>query len=95
LAESNLRNANLRNTLLIAADLRGADLSKADLRDAVLSEADLSGALLSEAIGVTNEGLEKDAKSLEGATMPNSQKYEDWLKDGERHKEDGENDGSS
>ena len=24
---------------------------------------------------------QKQAKSLEGATMPNGQKYEDWLKD--------------
>jgi hypothetical protein len=32
---------------------------------------------------------------LEGATMPNGQKYEDWLKDRENRKEDAENDGSS
>ena len=31
------------------------------------------------------------SSSLEGATMPNGQKYEDWLKDKEARKEDGEN----
>jgi hypothetical protein len=33
------------------------------------------------------------AKSLEGATMPNGQKYEDWLKSKDRA-ENGKNDGS-
>jgi hypothetical protein len=54
-------------------------LSGADLTHAVLNEADLEGANLSNAIGVTEEQLEE----LEGATMPNGQKYEDWLKDKE------------
>jgi len=54
-------------------------LFKADLSDADLSDADLRGADLSEANGVTNEQLSA-AKSLEGATMPNGQKYEDWVK---------------
>jgi len=31
------------------------------------------------------------ARSLEGATMPNGQKYEDWIKDIEGRKEDGGN----
>jgi len=30
--------------------------------------------------GFTNEEIEQEASSLEGATMPNGQKYEDWLK---------------
>jgi hypothetical protein len=38
--------------------------------------------------------LEYLAKSLEGATMPNGQKYEDWLKSRDRG-EGGKNDGSS
>ena len=67
--------------------LRGADLSQLELSDANLSGADLrsanlSGADLSDASGVTDEQLEEQleqAKSLEGATMPNGQKYEDWL----------------
>jgi len=41
----------------------------------------------------TNEQLEQ-AKSLEDATMPNGQKYEDWLKSKGRE-EDGENSGPS
>ena len=65
--------------------LRGADLSGADL-----NTADLKGAVLGNAKGVTNQELEQKAKSLEGATMPNGQKYEDWLKSKDRA-EDGEN----
>jgi hypothetical protein len=30
---------------------------------------------------IANEELEQQAKSLQGATMPSGQKYEDWLKD--------------
>jgi len=30
---------------------------------------------------ITNEALEHQAKSLAGTTMPNGEKYEDWLKD--------------
>ena len=47
---------------------------------AILSGANLSGANLSGAVGITSEELEQQAKSLEGATMPDGQKYEDWLK---------------
>jgi hypothetical protein len=58
---------------------RGADLRDADLRDANLLEADLTGADLT---GAHRTGEQfSAAKSLEGATMPNGQKYEDWLKD--------------
>ena len=32
-----------------------------------------------------------EVKPLHGATMPNGQKYEDWLRDRERRKEDGVN----
>jgi uncharacterized protein YjbI with pentapeptide repeats len=45
-----------------------------------LSGVEMSGADLRGARGVTNEQLEQQAASLEGATMPNGQKYEDWLK---------------
>ena len=34
--------------------------------------------------GVTNEQLEQQAKSLEGATMPNGQKYDDWAQESRR-----------
>jgi uncharacterized protein YjbI with pentapeptide repeats len=57
------------------ADLRGSDLSAAWLSGADLSEADLSGAR-----EIAIEDLDQQASSLEGATMPNGQKYEDWLK---------------
>jgi uncharacterized protein YjbI with pentapeptide repeats len=46
----------------------------ASLRLADLSEVDLTDAYVSQ------EQL-LSAASLEGATMPNGQKYEDWLKD--------------
>ena len=59
-----------------------------------MTHADLRGANLSEALGITNEELEQQAASLEGATMPNGQKYEDWLKSKGR-REDGENGGAS
>jgi uncharacterized protein YjbI with pentapeptide repeats len=58
----------------------GADLSNADLREADLREADLSGANLRHAQVWTEDQL-SEARTLEGATMPNGQKYEDWLKD--------------
>jgi uncharacterized protein YjbI with pentapeptide repeats len=97
LRDANLRQADLRDVNLYVADLVGANLSGADLaganlRFANLSEANLSGANLrdanlsganlSGARGVTDEQLEP----LEGATMPNGQKYEDWLKDKESSK---------
>jgi uncharacterized protein YjbI with pentapeptide repeats len=46
------------------------DLSDAKLRGANLSEADLSGA-----VGITNEKLEQQAKSLKGAIMPDGSKH--------------------
>ena len=51
--------------------MSGAKLSKAYLREADLSFANLGGA--------DYEELEQQVESLEGATMPNGQKYEDWL----------------
>jgi uncharacterized protein YjbI with pentapeptide repeats len=81
-----LREANLTNTFLVQANLKKADLSNAYLSEADLSEADLSGADLSGADltnvkGFTEEQLEQQAKTLEGATMPNGRKYEDWRRD--------------
>jgi uncharacterized protein YjbI with pentapeptide repeats len=80
-----LTDTDLSGADLDRADLRGADLSRANLSYASLIRADLSRAVLAEADlrgakGVTNEQLEQQARSLEGATMPNGQKYEDWLK---------------
>jgi uncharacterized protein YjbI with pentapeptide repeats len=86
---------DLRATVLRGADLSGirlgkADLSRANLSGANLSEANLKEANLSDVKGVTNEQLEQQAASLEGATMPNGQKYEDWIKDIEGRRKDGE-----
>jgi len=51
------------------------------LSDANLSDANLNDANLNDASGITNEELEQQADSLKGTTMPNGQKYEEWLKD--------------
>jgi hypothetical protein len=97
LAGANLMAADLRGAALRVADLRGANLTgailvEADLVGADLSDADLGYANLSDATGWTEEQLTK-AYSLQRATMPNGQKYGDWLKDREGHGEDGENSG--
>jgi len=75
--------------------LRGADLSKVDLFRADLSEAERGGnypylAADDVSVDVSVDQL-RAARSLEGATMPNGQKYEDWIKDIEGRKEDGGN----
>jgi hypothetical protein len=75
-----LSNADLSLADLSLADLSLADLSNANLSGATLSEANLSPAFLSGAFDITNEELEQQAASLEGSTMPNGQKYEDWLR---------------
>ena len=85
-----LRLADLREADLSYADLREADLRWTDLREADLSWANLTGAnllmaRLSEANLRNAQGWTDDqlaqARSFEGATMPNGQKYEEWLKD--------------
>jgi hypothetical protein len=91
---SDLSGANLSGACLIGAHLVEADLRKADLSRAVLSRAklhrsDLREADLSGAKGWTEEQL-AEAKFLNGATMPNGQKYEEWLKS-KGSGEDGEN----
>jgi uncharacterized protein YjbI with pentapeptide repeats len=85
LNQANLRGAYLNEANLSDASLRDADLREANLYATELSGADLSGADLSKAFlgsatGVTNEELKKQAASLEGATLPNRQTYEEWLK---------------
>jgi hypothetical protein len=76
LREVHMVDTNLSNVQLVNADLRRADLRGADLRGADLRGADLEGSN-----GITGEELEQQAASLEGATMPNGQKYEYWRKD--------------
>jgi uncharacterized protein YjbI with pentapeptide repeats len=95
-SRANLRGANLGNANLFGANLGGANLRDANLSDANLSDANLSDANLSDANlegtqEVSDEQL-AEAKSLTGATMPNGQKYEDWLKS-KGSGEDGENTG--
>jgi hypothetical protein len=98
-----LQDAKLSGAYLYDTDLRGAYLSEADLSDAEgrfesgarmirtrLDGAHLDGADLTNA-RVSEEQL-REAESLEGATMPNGQKYEDWLKS-KGSREDGENGG--
>jgi hypothetical protein len=84
LSQADLSRASLYEADLSAADLNGADLNEADLRGANLSGADLRGANLRGAQGVTTEELEQELEQqplfLEGATMPDGQKYDDWLK---------------
>jgi uncharacterized protein YjbI with pentapeptide repeats len=99
LSGASLSGANLFRAILKDADLEGADLGGADLGGADLSRTNLSGAY--EGFNsdgsvrlVANEKLEEQAKSLEGAIMPNGQKYEDWLKS-RGSGEDGKNSGSS
>jgi hypothetical protein len=93
------KGMDLSDTDLSGADLSGAYLSDANLSDAVLLNVDLSNAVLDNANlrgaeGISNEQLEQQAYSLEGATMPNGQKYEDWLKSKGRE-ENGKSGGSS
>jgi uncharacterized protein YjbI with pentapeptide repeats len=99
LSDANLIGADLSEANLFSADLSGANLIGADLSRAVLDNANLSNAVLDNANlggadGITNAELEQRAVSLEGADMPNGQKYEDWLKS-ELREEDGKNEGSS
>jgi uncharacterized protein YjbI with pentapeptide repeats len=100
---------DLRETIMRGAVLRETDLTRRKDRDSTKSlrdhlfetiyrgeGANLRGTDLSEAkltfALVTQEQLERTA-SLKGATMPNGQKYEDWLRSKDSG-EVGENDGS-
>jgi hypothetical protein len=79
LSGASLWNARLQSRpdlRLEAANLRGADLSGANLSGADLRGADLSGANLSKAKGVTEQQLEEQAKTLEGAIMIDGSKYD-------------------
>jgi uncharacterized protein YjbI with pentapeptide repeats len=64
-------NIDSRNDHLTPTNLGGADLSKADLSGAYLTGAEVS-----------EEQLDA-CKSLQGATMPDGRKYEEWLRDKE------------
>jgi uncharacterized protein YjbI with pentapeptide repeats len=84
LFEADLRGADLRGAKLsgldpVVAYVSGVYQSQQVLRVADLTGANLSEANLKEAIVWTEEQL-RAASSLEGATMPDGRKYEDWLK---------------
>jgi uncharacterized protein YjbI with pentapeptide repeats len=92
-----LLDADLSKNDLKEADLTGANLTIADLSGAFLTDADLTGADLTGAVTLSREQV-KACRSLKGATMPNGQKYEEWLAtpDGQqwlKHKEGREEDG--
>lgn len=70
LAFANLSGAGLHQAHLLGAHLSNVNLCGADLKEANLSDANLSGANLKDAKNITTEELEKQAKSLKGATMP-------------------------
>jgi uncharacterized protein YjbI with pentapeptide repeats len=91
LGKTSLTGAYLRKADLTKATLSRASLVGADLTEATLSETYWRNADLSETRGITNEELKQQAISLKGATMPNGQKYEDWLKDRGGREEDAEN----
>jgi len=88
LSGADLSGADLSGVDVSYADLSYTDVSYTDLSDADLSYTDLSETDLSGA-DVTDEQL-VEARTLQGATMPNGQKYEEWLKS-KGSGEDGEN----
>lgn len=80
LVRSDLGYANLSSADLRGADLSGADLSGANLQHAKLAGAHLGGASIANAElygaeGITKEELERQAKTLEGITMPDGSKH--------------------
>ncbi len=97
LSRAKLSRAKLHGVALMGDHLKRAnqigcslsDLIGANVKTVHQSGADLSYADLTEAIGIYGETLELEADSLKGATMPDGQKYEDWLKSKDRG-EDGE-----
>jgi uncharacterized protein YjbI with pentapeptide repeats len=98
---ANLRGADLSRAVLMSANTDSIPLSRSSVtrnpsfdspgpKNANLELADLREVDLTDAY-VSEEQL-LSAASLEGATMPNGQKYEDWLKSkggGEDRKNDG------
>jgi hypothetical protein len=78
--DANFADADLSSMNLSQKNLQKARLTGADLSDSSLVGADLTGADLKGSKGVTNEEIEQQTSLLKGTTMPNGQKYEDWLK---------------
>jgi uncharacterized protein YjbI with pentapeptide repeats len=82
LSYADLQELKLSGTNLNGAILNDVDLSAATFSNVLLVRANLEGAKM------TTEQVAA-AESLKGASMPNGQKYEDWLKSKGRG-EDGE-----
>jgi hypothetical protein len=78
LSDADLIDADLTYVMLGEASLRGANLRGADLSNAVLFDTDLTDANLFDATVSWRGGL--DSCTLKGATMPNGQIFEEWLK---------------
>jgi uncharacterized protein YjbI with pentapeptide repeats len=85
LSNADLSYADLRGADLSSAEVSGANLTRAHLFVAHLSKADLSdaGLHLAHLSGANLRGADLRGADLRGATMPNGQKYEDWIKDHE------------
>jgi hypothetical protein len=84
--EDSLGGGKVKVNLLKGADLSSANLTNANLSGACLGSVDVDGTYLPGA-NLSNATVDDaqlaQCKTLEGATMPNGQKYEDWLKDKE------------
>jgi uncharacterized protein YjbI with pentapeptide repeats len=80
LSGADLSGANLTHTCLADVSFNKG-VTKADLSKANLSDADLSGAYKQKSYfdmqEIASKELAQQTKTLEGATMPNGQKYED------------------
>ena len=75
--DPNRRGANLKGADLQGVNLKDTDLKGVNLRNANLQDAKLEAG----ATGHTNNKLlDQQGAFLKGATMPNGQKYEAWLK---------------
>jgi Tfp pilus assembly protein PilE len=81
LDEEDLHGVNLRNAIMRDANLEGANLEAANLESAKLRGANLKGANL---YGAELKNAWLEGANLAGATMPNGQKYEDWLRSQDR-----------
>jgi len=74
-----LREITLPRATLSDAHLEDADLHEADLKGADLSDANLSCADQVAILCINNKEIAQQTNALNEATMPNGQKYEDWL----------------
>jgi uncharacterized protein YjbI with pentapeptide repeats len=96
LREANLQAVDMTEANLYKANLQAVDMTEAKsnlyveapphaayLFGAYMDEANLAGANLSGVESIFPPVLMELATSLEGAIMPNGQKYKDWLKTSE------------